>query len=427
MNKTITLSSIGQDAENFVCNLPKTLTIPPNHEIALLNLNLDTHTGTNEHYTIPQIGYKLHNVIMGINRLHEQLEVPVLMRNGDYADFQQVSPITGNVLFYFKSNNGVATLDNPGTRYNGTSKNPSGNFSWQNNFDATITPISVNWIGSVYERVFNLSSNIYTFNEYTGTEDKDIIINITNTNPNYNRTKYLKIVSFGVINLYSTETTSTIDHTGTLDTSTKEINWSNGSVWAPTTEPTINYDYPTQTSGLLGPFSPENTPDVGTSNQMVIHIPHGGNIETWTNHRIINLLQATENYDGYIEKTFVPNNQLPRAEFYVSLDNLPIENFISNDTFQGIVPSIYTHHNRFDNERDESIEPKHLIYHYLTNKNEISIDSISVSIRDNITTDILHNSTFSFPSNLTIHIRQNEHYKNQDLQFFIMNKLAHKK
>jgi len=320
MNKTITLSSVGQNPENFTCILPETLKIPKNHEIGLLNLNLDTHTGTNHHYIQPDVGFKLHDVVLGGGaRLHKQLNPPELMANGDYADFVQVNLNNqSQVFFYFKSNFGAATLSNPGVRYNATTKLPDANWSFQNNFD-------------------------------------------------------------------------------------------------------INT--PTQTSGLLGPFGENETPVIGNANEIIYHTPYNGNINTWT-HAVRTL---NHHNTGYIEKLFIPNNQLPRAEFYISLDNLPIKNFISNNTFQGIVPSIYTHHNRFDSQADESIEPKHLIYHSLTNKNEIEINQIQVSIRDNITTDILHPSTFAFPSNLTIHIRQNEHFKNQDLQYFILNKIAHKK
>lgn len=320
MNKTITISSIGQNPENFTVNLPETLKIPKNHEIALLNLNLDTHTGTNHHYTEPDIGFKLHNVILGGGaRLHKQLDPLELMANGDYADFAQVNKNNElQVFYYFKSNNGTATLNNPGTRYQANSKNPDANFSFQNNFDITS---------------------------------------------------------------------------------------------------------PTQTSGFLGPFGSDQMPVIGTANQIIYHTPYNGNINTW-NHQILNL---NFHNTGYIEKLFIPNNQLPRAEFYISLDNLPIKNFISNNNFSNIVPSIYTHHGRFDSQYDETIEPKHLIYHPLTNKKEIEINKIQVSIRDNITSDILHTSTFSYPSNLTLHIRQNEHFKHQDLQYFILNKIAHKK
>ncbi len=401
MNKTFTLSSVGQNPENFSCSLSKTEFIPPNHQIALLNLNMDTHTGTNHHYTAPEIGYKFHDVIMGGGqRLHKQLETPVLMTDGNYADFVQESLSNGGIFYYFKSNNGVATLENPGIRYIGNNRQPDANWSWQNNFSTSNTPPSIDWNGSVFTK----NTSIYNFSNYTGIEDRDLVVQISNSsNQNISGTVWLKIKSYGVIDMYSNTTTTTIDHTGTLDTSVNPmvINWSNGSVWTATTPPTIISSVPNQTSGLLGIFGEGNLPTIGAANQMVIHTPLGGNKNTWTNY----IKEITHTSTGYIEKLFVPNSQLPRAEFIVSIDNLPIENHISNNIFQGIVPSVYTHHNRFDNEADESIVPHHLIYHKLNNKGHLRIGKIDVSIRDNITNDILHTNTFSNPTNLTLHIK----------------------
>ena len=59
MNKTFTLSSVGQNPENFSCSLSKTEFIPPNHQIALLNMSVDSHSGTGHHYVSPSSTYDL--------------------------------------------------------------------------------------------------------------------------------------------------------------------------------------------------------------------------------------------------------------------------------------------------------------------------------------------------------------------------------
>ena len=179
------------------------------------------------------------------------------------------------------------------------------------------------------------------------------------------------------------------------------ILFEDGAIWNLTSSINTESGLPIQTSGLLGEFGEGTLPTISGANQMVVHTPLG-NSSSWTTHSIKSISHTST---GYIEKIFVPNNQLPRAEFFVSLDNLPITNHISNSQFTGLVPSIYTHHNRFDNEADESIIPHHLIYNKLNNRANLTLKKIKVSIRDNITNDILHTTTFSNPTNLTIHIR----------------------
>ncbi len=393
MNKTFTLSSVGQNPENFSCNLFKTEFIPPNHQIALLNLNMDTHTGTNHHYQIPEIGYKLHDMIIGGGaRLHRQLDPPILMANGEYADMVQVSNNDNSIIFfYFKTNNGVATITNPGTRYHPNTKLPMANFTFQNNF--IIPPVAnIDLNNTTWSmHLGNISIQSYTLNGF------DYVANLLFNGG----TRYIKMTGLDTFDFYIGVGYSNPQQSCTISLENSNILFEDGAIWSLTSSINTTSGIAEQTSGLLGPFGENNTPLLGTANQLVIHTPYG-NSSTWTNHQIQTILGHST---GYIEKIFVPNNQLPRAEFIVSLDNLPIENHISNNSFQGIVPAVYTHHNRFDSEADESIVPHHLIYHKLNNKGHLRIGKIVVSIRDNITNDILHPTTFSNPTNLTLHIK----------------------
>ena len=350
MNKTFTLSSVGQNPENFSCSLSKTEFIPPNHQIALLNMSVDAHSGSGHHYVSPGSTYDLTTQTATIG-------------TGGY-DFN-------GVVFFFQ----------------------------------------------IVAQTLSVST-------YSGSEGHDYQINLWN-----GAVRYIRMTSQTTFNYYVVETdphtlTGVFDPTASPNTFT----FSSGTVWELLTPATgvplnpiltvtfTNYSGSNNHTFLVSVSDGTSFYLTRTSFRNYTHHSTDGAVSALTaviNDGVNPHILTLSNGDTYTAAGLwtlntpsnVANGSLPRAEFFVSLDNLPIENHISNNTFQSIVPSVYTHHNRFDSETDESIVPHHLIYHKLNNKGYLRIGKIDVSIRDNITGDILHNTTLNISTNLTLHIK----------------------
>lgn len=372
MNKTITISSVGQNAENFIVNLPETLKLPKNHEIALISMSVDAKNNTGFHYENPQSHYNLSSQIASTGTASYDLNNVVFFVNNT-AQTINISNYIGNHGHDYK-----VTLWNTNKRWikmtSQTTFNyyitESGNFILTGIIDTSTTPNKFNFSNASIWNVYSPSSGIIpfsstlsvTFSNYTGSNNHTFLASVSD-----GTSFYLTRTSFKHYNYHTTDG-ATFTLTAIIDDS--------------------------------------NTPHTLTLSNGIIYTASSN----WT----------------LIQQNFT-NGSIPRAEWFITLDNLPISNYLTNQITQSILPIVYTNHGRYDTENDESIRPVKVIYHSLTNQNTIFINSIQVSIRDNIDGTILHNSTLLNSTNLTLHIRQNEHYKHQDLQYFILNKIAHKK
>ena len=346
MKKLLTISSINQNSENFTVSLPEEIRIPPNHEIALLNMSLDTQTASNYHYSIP-------------------------------ASFYELDSQTATLVLN------------------------------EYDFDSTV------FFFSNVPQTLNLS-------DYTGVHGHDYEITLFNGGIRWIRMTTQTTFDYYVVETDPPTLTGTFDPTA----SPQRFTFSSGTVWELLTP---NSGVPLKTGKTLtfSEYAGVNnhswlaSADDGTSfyltkTSFTHHATDGavsvltGIIDDGVSPHTLTLSNG-EVFEAAADWTLntppVTNHQFPRAEFLLCVDNLPISNHIANDTVQKKLPIIYSHHNRFDNERDEIIEPKHLIYHKLENNNVIVVNRITITIRDNIDGNILHDSTLNISTNLTLHIR----------------------
>tara|TARA_Y100000592_G_C5426468_1_gene296016 strand:+ start:102 stop:1223 length:1122 start_codon:yes stop_codon:yes gene_type:complete len=373
MNKTITISSIGQNPENFTVNLPETLKIPKNHEIALISMSVDARNNTGFHYENPQSYYNLSSQTASTGTGSYDLNGIVFFFNNNTAQ-------TINILTY----NGIHGHD----------------------YEITLWNTNIRWIKMTSQT---------TFNYYTVESGNFVLTGVIDTSTTPNRLTFssgtnwdVYSPSSGIIPFSSALNVTFSNYTGS-NNHTFLASVSDGTSFYLTRTSFKHYNYHTTdgaTFTLTAIIDDSNTPHTLTLSNGIIYTASSN----WT----------------LIQPNF-SNGSIPRAEWFITLDNLPISNYLTNQTTQSILPIVYTNHGRYDNENDESIRPVKVIYHSLTNQNTIFINQIQVSIRDNIDGSILHSSTLLNSTNLTLHIRQNEHFKHQDLQYFILNKIAHKK
>lgn len=98
-------------------------------------------------------------------------------------------------------------------------------------------------------------------------------------------------------------------------------------------------------------------------------------------------------------------------DFHVCVDNLPIEEFLSNGTRGLTCGRIYSHYED-SNAFTEILEPDNIIYHKLHNKQTIMLDHLRIRITDN------ENAIYqelTGTTMLNIHIRTNPHRMLQEL------------
>ena len=424
MNKTFTLSSVGQNPENFSCSLSKTEFIPPNHQIALLNMSVDAHSGSGHHYVSPQSSYSLDTQTATIS-VPNPVNINAVNAGLNGVPYVAMSSYRPAGTGFADTTTGQINSAGDGAVFVGTAPVAVSSYFVLNviMIQGASVP-SASAPSAQYIRILTFrGTSAAALNSWTSIVNVGSLNGMSYTNPNA-----------GYGDLSSLGTTFTVMSSG----STPQNQVNNGLIELQTGTFTNNkgITWEFNTSGGATSLTTTFTNYSGSNNHTYLATLSNGttfyltrtSFRNYTHHSTDGAVSALtavindgvnphiltlSNGDTYTASGLwtlntpsnVANGSLPRAEFFVSLDNLPIENHLSNNTLQSIVPSVYTHHNRFDSETDESIVPHHLIYHKLNNKGHLRIGKIDVSIRDNITGDILHNTTLNISTNLTLHIK----------------------
>jgi hypothetical protein len=426
-SKTISLNSHTSSAHQFTTTLNKTLSIPPNCEIALTSAHVD--------------GYKTVLVPILENNYLDISGIWIKQSNNSKFYINQVSNSLIRIKFIISGNTHDLPYDQDTKTitwdfYNitGTVNSTNNSISWSNgstwNFQPVYNYTDGNWTNGYIFTIQTLSSVYIDFGsgpvKYDFVDNDPYVLNNGADTWTYNSsTNSFLSTTYG--NVSSSVALSILQDAGVI-IDNHVYDFSSGNLWTGTNLAT--FEFLNQTATTLQLKNTNNPTlydlDLVKPNIYRQHTPLNGITYEYRYDVVQNKFLRSGGFE------FTPSNNLTvlgsndnaiLSNFNICIDNLPISNLVSSSdpTKNFELKKIYTFNSAIRDNPDEIISPPELIYIPLQNTETLLLNSFDVSIRDNLDGDVIPESTLNNDTFLTIHIRSRQDYELNQL----LKKLLH--